>query len=376
MTAACLGLAVAMWACRGDDSSDGTGGSAGSGGAPAVDAAARDAARDTSADTSVSPDVAANDVSVGDVLATDNSTRETASDARDGSSGDTVLGASDARDASDATPGDSPDDHANDVVVEATSDAPSFVQVEMCLALDSAWGNASDAAGCATTTNNNCPDRVSDGRWGGDFTNAFIFVGNITTDCRIMDIFTGADFGEYLNQILNFNVAFFGCPDPSYSTAPLAFSLIPSNQINHIFTTADLRLLSDYYVQGLIDGRDTHGTFTSGELTQIRAQLDGLAAGVAGTQTSSLYTFSTCADDAGTGGECSPWRPPTGFATLRSSRPPRSCRRWLPSAAARSCFTRTPISAPPTRTASRADRPSPTTFAEQEAVSRCRPRAR
>jgi hypothetical protein len=293
VTALCIGLAASMWACLGDD--DVTGGSGGSGGAPAADSSMRDSARDTSVDTSVSPDVAFNDVSATDVLA-DNS-----SDARDGVTTDTT--ASDAPDAApDAGSSDSSTDRGPDGTAgEAGSDAPPPVHVQLCPQLDVDWDIATDAGGCATTTNNTCGDRG--GTWGTALAEAF--AGLVSGDCRISRLLEGLDGTtgpEYLIQLATFNLAFYGCPDPTLTTG---FDLIPATQSGHVFTTADMRVMSELYVQSLVGTLEDAALppVASQELVDIDAQIARQAAAVPGTVTSSNYTLSSCPDDAGTGAD-------------------------------------------------------------------------
>jgi hypothetical protein len=177
----------------------------------------------------------------------------------------------------------------------------------MCPLLDSDWGIATSAGGCATATTNNCPDRLNN--WAADIVLNF-GTGSINTDCRITGMlvgFTPQLAVDFTNQLNAWTLAFFGCPLPG-GGGGLAFGLIPPFQSGHVFSTTDLKLLSDLYVQAVVDAvaAPSRGTtpppLTQAQIDQINAQLARLAAAMPGTLASTVYTYSMCPVDAGSEG--------------------------------------------------------------------------
>jgi hypothetical protein len=120
--------------------------------------------------------------------------------------------------------------------------------------------------------------------------------------------FTNQQRTDYTNQLNAFTLAFFGCPAPG-DGGGLTFGLIPQSLSGHVFTIVDLKLLSDFYLQAVKDAIAAPSTLTTPpaltqtQIDQINAQLAALAAAVQGTNPSmTIYTFSSCPADAGSGG--------------------------------------------------------------------------
>jgi hypothetical protein len=190
----------------------------------------------------------------------------------------------------------------------ADADAAPLAPLQWCPMLDSDWGIDTDAAGCATSTTSRCPDRANN--WVADIVPNNYAVGGLTTDCRISAMlagFSAQDGIDYNNQLSTWTLALFGCPEPSDGAA-LPFGLIPPTQSGHVFSSADLKLLSDLYVQAVNDAiaSPTPGTtppsLTQSQLDQLNAQLAAQAAAVPNRFASSTYTFDSCPDASSDGG--------------------------------------------------------------------------
>ncbi len=192
---------------------------------------------------------------------------------------------------------------AADATSEAAEAAGPPSPLEMCIFLDKAWGIDTDAGGCATATLTTCPDRVNGG-WAGDINLSF---GMDSLECRLVGLttgFTNQQNVDYSAQVTAWTLAFFGCPQPNDGGA-LKFGLIPPSQSNHVFTTAELQVISEDYLQAVKDAVANPSTgftppaLTQAQIDQINAQLKYLADSYGATQ-SSVDSFSTCAADAGT----------------------------------------------------------------------------
>jgi hypothetical protein len=212
-------------------------------------------------------------------------------------------------DASDAEPDASVGDSARDAGADQTAadggDAAQVTPVELCPVLDNDWGLSTDAAAsCATQTiTAACPDRLDS--WSLNIVSDY-GTGNVATDCRISSMFTlmsNSDISQYSNDLLYWTLAFFGCPaQPSVDAGPFQYGLIPRSLASHVFTTADLQLLSSFYVQAVqqaITVDQALPDLTATQYAQINAQLAAWAAEVPDTQPSSVYSFDSCATDAG-----------------------------------------------------------------------------
>jgi hypothetical protein len=324
---ACLGLALALVGCSDDDGDDLTFEDASADGAARADSASKDAAKDIAV-SDVSADRATADQAAPDAGRVDAARDAPATDAaRDAPVTDVGTSPSDARpndaraDApADATPRDAtndgdasrPDASADATTVDAAreaaaeAEAAAPVPLRMCGVLDSAWGIATDASACATATTDSCPDRG--GNWIFDIAYGFLS-GPVFHDCRINATLPNEDAtaAAYYERVAGWTPQFFGCPNPANNAPP--FGLIPADQSARVYTTADLQLLSDYYVQAIVDAFENPGNgagpltpLTPTQLGQVRAELARLAALVPGTVTSNNYSSNACPADAGSDG--------------------------------------------------------------------------
>jgi hypothetical protein len=172
-----------------------------------------------------------------------------------------------------------------------------------CSDLNTLFTGQSGGPGCATVTTPSCPDAV--GTWVTSI--VFDFAIANSADCRFGQWSTGLltpdDVNNYLVALTNFTLQFFGCPFVGTLTGPLSFALIPPALASRTFTTADLQALSDLYVAAINQALSDNGSppFTAAQMNAVRAQLTFLQSTVKGTVTSSKFTFSTCAADAGGG---------------------------------------------------------------------------
>ncbi|MGA7122073.1 MAG: hypothetical protein WBY94_18345 [Polyangiaceae bacterium] len=318
------GLALGVWACgdstgpddvsRDAESSSSSSGSGGSGSGSSGSGSSGSG----SSGSSGGAEGGAAGSSSGDASSGDGASREDASSdgglsdrtLSDSPSGDATANDAPVSDASEAGPDSSAGDSARDSSPDQTaadgSDAGQVTPVELCPVLDNDWSlPAADAASCATQTITAvCPDRLDS--WSLDIVTDY-GTGNVATDCRISSMFTlmtNSDISQYSNDLLYWTLAFFGCPaQPSVDSGSFQYGLIPRSLASHVFTTADLQLLSSFYVQAVqqaITVDQGLPDLTATQYAQINAQLAAWAAEVPDTQPSSVYSFGSCATDAGT----------------------------------------------------------------------------
>jgi hypothetical protein len=321
LTAMCLALAATIAGCLGDDSSTtppandsgsdhqvGTGGSTGTGG---------EATGTGGVGTGGSTGTGG--VGTGGMMGTGGgtggATMDAAPDNRAPDAGrDATL---DTLTPIDATPDRSmTPDAAPDVTVDARPDVTeASVDVatgdgndgaiapmaSMCLQLDDMFGIATDAGGCANQTGDNCPDRA-DGGWGAAFQQDYFFSTNVQTDCHISNMFMdpNVDGANYFINFTAWAVAFFGCPDPNSAYPTRIFGLVPPGLENHVFTTADLQLLSSYWEQAIALTLSDSGLppFTTDQNAAIHTELQRLSA-MLQPESSNRYTFDACPADGG-----------------------------------------------------------------------------
>ena len=345
--ALCTGLIAILGACGGDDTTGGvysgsSGSSSGSGievgsGSSSSGGAAGSSSGSGSGSGSSSGPVGS---SSGSLDAGHESGSDSGSTGADGGS-DATADAT-AHDASDAAEHDAGDGGEHDATVgdattadggggDSTTDASDAAdagrtQLEWCLWLDYTFGaspnspdSGADAGICATQSPSSgaCPDRGNS--WASAATGiAGDFLNLVYADCRVeamasMPVLTSGDIGNYWDQVTEWTLAFFGCPDPSQPLGPFnGFGLIPQPLIGHAFTTADVQLLEDMYVAGinqaLSDNCATPPALTADQTNQVRASLESWASSVSPV-TSPTYSYSdpsTCASDGGPIGEAGP----------------------------------------------------------------------
>jgi hypothetical protein len=170
----------------------------------------------------------------------------------------------------------------------------------MCSLLNTEFTGQSGGSSCATSTTTSCPDAV--GTWGSSM--VIDFLTSIGSDCRFGSEFNGftiTDLLQYINDLTNFTLYFFGCPFVGTNAGPLSFALIPQKLQSHAFTTADLNALSALYVSAIAQALSDNGSpaLTSAQSTAINATLAYLQTNVSGTVNSSSFSFSTCSADGG-----------------------------------------------------------------------------
>jgi hypothetical protein len=323
--AACVVFAAAIAACLGDDSTPGS--DAGADHSSTGGNVSPDAHSDTSTTGTGGNGTGGNGTGgtgtggtagggTGGSMAVDASDGR-AGDARADATPDAPRDVTTTSDAStrDVTPDNvsTPDvaaDVRSDVIDAPTSDGNdgAVPPLRLCRVLDQMWGIETDAGGCDDASPGSCPDR---GLWGSEIAQNYVFFGP-SNDCHINAIYApivGDDNAvlAHIVDLTNFVVDFFGCHDPRVGQfTGLTLSLIPFNAglDAQVFTTADLQLLTDSFVELLVataaaPSTGPGGTFTSQQLAAIQAQLAQVAA-TRHPVTSSSYSLDSCASDGGT----------------------------------------------------------------------------
>jgi hypothetical protein len=177
----------------------------------------------------------------------------------------------------------------------------------LCSLLDTDFGIATDAGGCATATTPACPDRVN--TW--DSTIVFDFAIALSSDCRFGQwappLLTDTDVANYLNDLLAFTLQFLGCPLDG-TTGKLTFGLVPAALQGHKVTTADLDALADAYSAAVAQALSDNGSppLSTSEAEAMDAKLTRLARRVPHKVHSRKFTFSTCAAGTITDGDLTP----------------------------------------------------------------------
>lgn len=201
------------------------------------------------------------------------------------------TGTSDARRPLDSGPADSGPEDAS---VDATEDvAVAPPPPALCAAFDSSYAlMEADASAAAAEF-----DRANS--WGSDIISEFSNVA--TSDCRLGNFtFTSnAAAVAYANELVVWVQTLVGCPVAALADAGFAgYALIPTPFATHVFTTADLDLLSAFM---LIAIQQT--AVDDGLPPLTPSQSNAIAAELAYEQTatplwivSPSYTFSTCSD--------------------------------------------------------------------------------
>jgi hypothetical protein len=166
----------------------------------------------------------------------------------------------------------------------------------LCPLLDEAFLGESQGAACDLVSSPDCAEnRV--GTWADAITLDYAIA--VSGDCRFgqwASLLDGNDVATWLNDLLAFNLYFFGCPATGTVTGPLSFSLIPPALASRTFTTADLAALSATFSAAVAQALSDNGSppLTAAQTSAVNAQLAALAAAVPGTVSSSTFTFSTC----------------------------------------------------------------------------------
>ena len=178
---------------------------------------------------------------------------------------------------------DAPD---STTTADAADAAMPLAPLALCAALDTRWGEAS-------------ADRAAS--WANDIMNEYATEQG--GDCRIANMgnsLTQSQGTDYSNELIAWTLHFFGCAEND--AGALNFSgPIPPALSNHVFTTADLKVLADLYTSSVVTAISNVGgtPLSSDQINQINAQLAGLAAATPGVLTSDTYTFGNCISDGG-----------------------------------------------------------------------------
>jgi hypothetical protein len=165
----------------------------------------------------------------------------------------------------------------------------------LCPTLDVGFG-FSEPASCNIVSTPDCAfDRAVN--WDSAFVDEFAPI--ISADCRFGNLFnglTGTDVVNYLNELLNFGLYFFGCPATGTVTGPLADGIVPPALVGHTFTSADLAGLNADYLAAVNQGLSDFGAppLTPAQEAAVSAQLTAVAARYTPQTNSSNFTFSTC----------------------------------------------------------------------------------
>jgi hypothetical protein len=169
-----------------------------------------------------------------------------------------------------------------------------IVPLALCSTLDRIWGLSPGG------------DRAS--AWGRDI--AQQFANGLVNDCRINNIalsLSNDQQVDYINLLIGWTVSFMGCPDSPDAGVVSDFGPA-ENGTSHVFTTADLALLSTLYAAGvdvavaaeLTSNPDAGAApLTTSDEAAIRTLLAQLAARVPGVVSSPVYSYNSCSDDGG-----------------------------------------------------------------------------
>jgi len=172
---------------------------------------------------------------------------------------------------------------------EAVADADvqaNLPSLMLCGELDKRWGNPDDRL----TT------------WADAI--AFSYLIALDGECRIRDLVVPLSEDEqinYVNHMLGWTLEFFGCPSEMTDASTLTYGLTETGT-DHVFTTADMDLLSSLFVGALEQAVSEAGAdaLSEAQLAAIREQLAALASMKSAVVKSDLYTLEACTpSDAG-----------------------------------------------------------------------------
>jgi hypothetical protein len=167
----------------------------------------------------------------------------------------------------------------------------------LCPLMDLNFLGESQGSACDLVSSPDCTVNRVD-TWSNTFTLDYAIA--VSGDCRFgqwASLLNSSDVATWLNDLLAFNLYFFGCPATGTVTAPLSFSgLIPEALASRTFTTADLGALSATFSAAIAQGLSDNGSppLTAAQAASVNAQLAALAAAYPNKVTSSTFTFSTC----------------------------------------------------------------------------------
>lgn len=166
----------------------------------------------------------------------------------------------------------------------------------LCPLLDEQFLGESQGAACDLVSSPDCAEnRV--GTWANTITLDYAIA--VSGDCRFgqwASLLNSSDVATWLNDLLAFNLYFFGCPATGTVTGPLSYALFPPALASRTFTTADLTALSATFSAAIAQALSDNGSppLSADQTNAINAQLAFLASKVPGTVNSPNFTFSTC----------------------------------------------------------------------------------
>ncbi len=174
--------------------------------------------------------------------------------------------------------------HAVDAfVADATLPGPT----ELCSTMDAIWGNV------ARSDANSWSTEIIKGPPGPPTLLGFENV----QDCTLADFYLSvANYTGWENQMFDYEYQIFGCP---VDDAGISFGLVPVELSSQVFTTADLRLIGDWYVESVVQAvANQGGLLTSDQIGQIAAQVAYSETTFSPQVDSTANHFSTCPDAA------------------------------------------------------------------------------
>jgi hypothetical protein len=176
--------------------------------------------------------------------------------------------------------------HAVDAfVADATLPVPA--PADLCSTMDAIWGNV------ARSDANSWSTEIIKGPPGPPTLLGFENV----QDCRLADFYLSvANYTGWESQMFDYEYQIFGCP---VDDAAISFGLVPVELSSQVFTTADLQLIGDWYVQSVVQAvANEGGLLTSDQIDQIEAQVAYSETMFSPQVDSTENHFSTCPDAA------------------------------------------------------------------------------
>ncbi len=313
--AVCAIVAVAGIVACGDDSTSPGGSDAAemeAGNVLPLDGSSPDSAvhdATTSTEASSTPDASSDASSPPDASSPDASMPDASSDASPPPEASS-LEASSAAEASAAQ-------DSGDAAAPDADGAASPGQLQLCALWDTDFQlSESDASASQATY-----DRT---QWWG-YAIGLNFTFDLTNDCLISAMFNDVanmDPFMYSNEITTFTIPFMGCAGSSDAGAQTYGPItVDSMLAEHVFSTADIALLSAHYVTAVTETLQCGGpcppndgtlgpandtpnfptmpALTEEQLSGIQAKINALGATFSNKVTSSTYTYNSCPADAG-----------------------------------------------------------------------------
>jgi len=170
-------------------------------------------------------------------------------------------------------------------VADATIPVP--VPPDLCGTMDAIWGNV------ARVDANSWSTEIIKGPPGPPTLLGFENV----QDCTLTDFYLSvANYTGWESQMFEYEYQIFGCP---VDDAPITFGLVPVELSSQVFTTADLQLIGDWFVESVVQAvANQGGLLTSDQIAQIAAQVAYSETTFSPQVDSTANHFSTCPDAA------------------------------------------------------------------------------